>query len=506
MGFKVKKILITVGLVLFVLLVALSALGYRELKARTLRGALIVGELPLEESLEEEVRNSLSRAGFRDVKTEPTGFDSHFEQDFMRFEIEVSYLQELKKEDNLFDYRAFYLTVEPTSDLNRCSREEIDSYFELFRGDKGGKVEFTPPGELTINRRVLIDRKDGSPLVFYRAYRYSIKDGEGKPLPEKEKLVALDNSWPELLTVTAFTGDLSIEEFVKWYIYEKGIEVPLAQVNRLLERPDLMGINLEFTVSHRGQREPKRFTFRASESEFQVITNSAIDYAATANNHAMDYGETSLLDTIDYLNKYEILHSGTGSNIDEAFEPAYAELGENRLALFSICEAPRESGGYDVMGRFKATGSKPGVAFFDEARLKEHFRREREEGRLIIVQIHTGQEYALMPIRKHRQFSEALIDLGADVVIGHHPHVVNGVEIYKDKLIAYSLGDFLFDIQKPYADEGIILYLYLYKNRVASWGYHPVVSHHGAVVLEEERLVKVEKLFRELTGRLFAGE
>ncbi|MBN2545389.1 MAG: CapA family protein, partial [Spirochaetes bacterium] len=154
------------------------------------------------------------------------------------------------------------------------------------------------------------------------------------------------------------------------------------------------------------------------------------------------------------------------------------------------------------MKMFKAGENSSGVAYYDIEKLKELFKIEKDKNSIIIVQYHTGIEYTEKPSGIVQKHAKELIDIGADSVICHHPHVIQGTELYKDRIIAYSLGDFLFDIQKPNADEGIIIYLYVFNNRISTWSFYPTVSHFGSVVLNEERINEVEKRFIKLTSKL----
>lgn len=445
-----------------------------------------------------KIYTMVKKAELRNIGTDPIVMDTVLEKYYNTLHISTIYSQKKNTTENIIEIDAYYPVVDISHKLNRLDNEQEKHQFNAFKNDVTNDVLYTTVKNLSLDKRILIRKKNAQPIVFYKLSSFTITNHKNEVLTEWEKMLQCTYLQPEELVILGFAGDTVIEHFVKYSIKQNGIDFTFKEVNDILKTPDIMSINLEFTVSNRGKKENKHFTYRSSEAEFKLIYDSDIDFACTANNHAMDYGKASLLDTISYLDKYDIKHSGSGKNTDEAFKPAIFEKKNNHLAYFAVCEVINETRGYKTMKMFKAGKDKPGIAYYDEDRLKKLFAAEKAKGNLVIIQFHTGSEYSLTPDKRHEYRAKRLIDIGADAVICHHPHVINGAGIYKNKLIAYSLGDFLFDIQKENADEGVIIFLYLLDNKIVSWSFYPTVCHYGQVLINDPRVDDVNNRFIDL--------
>ncbi|MCK4796923.1 MAG: CapA family protein [Spirochaetes bacterium] len=464
----------------------------------------IVVKLPdyLDNNINESFNKAINKAGFRNIETNPFWLDKFFKNFYKKLDTTIFYSKEKKNINNCINITPLYLTVDITSDIVRVTEEMENIYFYNLLNKIESEIKYKKIEALILKTRILLRKKNARPVVFYEKLVFNIHNIFNKRLYSVEKKINFQPNMPSGLTILGFAGDVVIEEYVKYSIKKNGGDYTFKELRDILKTPDIMSINLEFVISERGKKEEKHFTFRANEKQFKIITHAPIDYTCNANNHAMDYGEISLLDTIKYLNKYGIHHSGSGKNIEKAFAPARIFKNFNSLLYFSICEVSNEKKGYETMKHFKAKKNKPGIAYFDNKILSNLFKKEKNKGNINIIQFHTGSEHALKPSKRHKYRARKLIDIGADVVICHHPHVINGIEIYKNKLIAYSLGDFLFDIQKKNADQGILLFLFVKENKILTWAFYPTVSHYGAVILEEKRIRDVEKRFIRLTEDL----
>ncbi len=444
--------------------------------------------------------DSVKKAGLRDIEKGHYWFDDFFKKFYKKIDFKI-----IKKNDfienNSIQIVPKYAAVDIINELNRIDKNNEESLYSSFLTNKELKIEFLETDKLNLNKRILLKKVNGEPVVFYEITVFEIYNLFNKRKYNLEKKINFVPVVFDKPLILGFAGDLVIEEYVKSAVDEYGFNYPFKDVNKILEVSDIMSANLEFSIADRGKKENKHFTFRAESEYARLIFDSAIDYFSLANNHAMDFGEVSLLDTLYYFNHNDKYYSGTGRNINEAFYPATIKIDDHILKYFSICEVNDEVRGYQLMKNFKADKQKPGVAFFDKNIITGLFNKCKKDNNLVITQFHTGNELSFElsadQIKKTRQ----LIDLGSDAVICHHPHYINGVEIYKNKLIFYSLGDFLFDIQKEFADEGIIIFLYVIKNKIVSWSFYPVVSHYGKVIIDENRISLVEKRFLELTKK-----
>ena len=209
----------------------------------------------------------------------------------------------------------------------------------------------------------------------------------------------------------------------------------------IMKRMDLMWVNNEFTYSDRG--EPltgKAFTFRSSPSHVSYLKDLGVDIVGLANNHSFDYGEVSLLDTLDTLQNAGIPYVGAGRNIEEAASPVYLET--NGFTIAYVAASCAEQYVYTP----EATETSPGILLcIDDTRFLEAIRTAAEHADYVIALPHWGTEHSTWLQDKQRDSARAYIDAGADAVIGAHPHILQGIEYYNGKPILYSLGNFWFD-------------------------------------------------------------
>jgi poly-gamma-glutamate capsule biosynthesis protein CapA/YwtB (metallophosphatase superfamily) len=205
----------------------------------------------------------------------------------------------------------------------------------------------------------------------------------------------------------------------------------------LLARADVAMVNLESPITTRGKRVPKPYNFRTDPRFLGALIRAGVDVVNIANNHIYDYGAQGLFDTILYLDSLGLKHVGAGRNRAEAHAPVILTVRGVRIGFLGYYgggEAPA------------ATRELPGVARRVIPEVAEDIRwlRTVDTVQYIVVNLHWGDELAQFPDDEQRRFAHDVIDAGADAVIGHHPHVLQGVERYHNGVIAYSLGNFLF--------------------------------------------------------------
>ncbi len=205
----------------------------------------------------------------------------------------------------------------------------------------------------------------------------------------------------------------------------------------VLRDADIAMVNLECPITDRGTKVEKPYNFRMRPSYVGAIKDAGIDIVNLANNHIFDFGEVGFFDTIANLDSAGILHVGAGRTRQEAHRPVVMELGGRRFAFLGYYggdEAP------------VATADSPGVAQRAVRLIAKDVERarSRERADFVIVTLHWGEEKAEYPEPKYVNFGHAVIEAGADLIVGHHPHVLQGVELYKNGVIVYSLGNFIF--------------------------------------------------------------
>ena len=215
-------------------------------------------------------------------------------------------------------------------------------------------------------------------------------------------------------TDEAFDYSTSLNAYFENY----GKEYFLQNVKSIFEADDLTIANNEGTFTDSSSREDKTFAFKAPASFAGIYSSSSVEAVNTANNHSHDYGEQSFQDTMDALDAQGIVHFGYD-------ETAVMDIKGVKVGLVGIYEL------YDHLER--------------EQQLKDNIAKVKEDGaELIIVIFHWGNEKETVPDSNQTTLGHLAIDLGADLVCGHHPHVLQGIEEYKGKNIVYSLGNFCF--------------------------------------------------------------
>ncbi len=211
-----------------------------------------------------------------------------------------------------------------------------------------------------------------------------------------------------------FDYDTSLNAYYENY----GADYFMANVKSIFSKDDLTIANFEGTLTESTEREDKQFAFKAPASYANILTAGFVEAVNTANNHSHDYGEESFNDTLKALDTANILHFGYD-------ETAVTEVKGVKVGLVGIYELN------DHLGR--------------EEQLKQNIAKVKQDGaQLIVVIFHWGNEKEEVPDENQKTLGHLAIDEGADLVCGHHPHVLQGIEEYKGKNIVYSLGNFCF--------------------------------------------------------------
>lgn len=262
-----------------------------------------------------------------------------------------------------------------------------------------------------------------------------------------------------------FAGDVYLSDHVlEAYDAAGGIDGVLSQGYQAeIQVADYFVTNEEFPFSTRGTPAPdKQFTFRVHPEKVKLMQEMGIDLVTLANNHALDYGRDAMLDTIDTLDHAGIRHVGAGKNLAEARKPAIVELNGRTFAFIGATRVYPEAdwaAGTDSAGMFSA--------YDGGAALAEEVKAAKQQADYVIAYVHWGIEREEMPNEVQKSIAHRLVDAGADLVVGAHPHVLQGLEYYQGVPIAYSLGNFVFGssipstalLQADVDDEGIRLRL-----------------------------------------------
>jgi hypothetical protein len=245
--------------------------------------------------------------------------------------------------------------------------------------------------------------------------------------------------------VLSFAGDINFNEgsypMARYDREKKGILGGFsADLVEEMNAADIMMLNNEFSYSTRGAKTPgKDYTFRANPKRIDILKEMGVDIVSLANNHALDYGPDALADTFVTLDNAGIDYIGAGDNLDRAKAPIYYTIGGKKLAYVAASRVVYAMDWY-------ASDNKLGmIGTYDPALILESIKEADANSDYVIIFLHWGVERKSYPESYQKKLAKMYIDAGADIVVGCHPHVLQGFEFYKGKPIAYSLGNYWFN-------------------------------------------------------------
>ncbi|MDB5054156.1 MAG: hypothetical protein JWM44_2206 [Bacilli bacterium] len=308
-----------------------------------------------------------------------------------------------------------------------------------------------------------------------------------KPTPSVTALTAAGND-PDSVQM-AFVGDVLLASGVETLMKQNGYDYPYKDVKNYLQQPDLTIANLETPVTDRGTEQKKEYIYRSSPLALPALAAAGVDLVNLANNHVMDYGEQGLLDTMEYLDRTGIKHIGAGHDANEAFQPVIIEKKGIKIAFLSFSHIVPDNS-------WKAGVNHPGVAdTYNYTLPVKAIEIARTQADLVVVVTHWGVERNDKPEAYQTDLAHRYIDAGADLVVGGHPHVLQGMESYKGKWIAYSLGNFIFTTNNvPETLDTMILNASCTKDRKCTMSAIPIYT----------KWAKPEKMTEEQSNKLFA--
>jgi poly-gamma-glutamate capsule biosynthesis protein CapA/YwtB (metallophosphatase superfamily) len=255
---------------------------------------------------------------------------------------------------------------------------------------------------------------------------------------------------PNLQQTLLFVGDVMLSRSVgRKMKAEKDWNYPFEKIADTLRAADLTYANLECPVSDTGSNQHHLYSFRADPQVIEGLKYAGFDVLGVANNHMYDWGRPALLDTVHRLRDAGLHPVGAGANELAAHFPEIVNMKGVRVAFLAYVDIPPEQA--------TAGADQPGVAWLEDDRVMSDIRFARPLADVLIVCLHWGTEYAPKPSRKQVELAHQMIDAGADLVVGGHPHVVQPCEFYHGHWIAYSLGNFIFDQHWPSTHHGLML-------------------------------------------------
>lgn len=303
----------------------------------------------------------------------------------------------------------------------------------------------------------------------------------------KERLDIPSIREPDYVTF-AFLGDIMLDRGVKSSINKnfKGDYSILFEKMGILKKQDIVFANLEGPASDKGKDLKNLYSFRMHPSVIPALAGGGINIVSVANNHAGDWGIEAFNDTLFRLKENEISYAG-GGTLSEVENPTIIEKYGIKIGFL----------GFSDVGPnwLEATTEKQGILLANNPRFEKIIKNASEQVDHLIVSIHFGDEYKKVNNQRQQKLARTAIDNGAKMVIGHHPHVVQNTEIYKNGYIVYSLGNFIFD-QKFSLDtmQGMLLEAKLRKNGELSIKKHTVKLNNlfqpDKIILGTEEKIK----------------
>ena len=311
-------------------------------------------------------------------------------------------------------------------------------------------------------------------------------------IPEEDKAYThvIETSSDDSVTI-GFAGDILFDDnyAVGNAFKNAGNSAEGVVGQSLLEKmraADIMMVNNEFPYSNGGTpTEGKTYTFRARPETASILNEMGVDIVGLANNHAYDYGEQALLDTMDTLDSVGVTYVGAGHDIEEASHPVYY-ITSSGMRIAIICATQIER--LDNPDTKGATESSPGVfRCLNDSLLLEKVREAREKNAYVIVFIHWGTESTSEIDYLQVDQAKEIVDAGANLIVGAHPHVLQKIDYVNGVPVIYSLGNYIFNSKTQ--DTGMILTT-LHNDGVVNIQFVPAVQS-GCSVYEpsdDERL------------------
>lgn len=323
------------------------------------------------------------------------------------------------------------------------------------------------------------------------------------------------------ITLTA-VGDIMLGGGVEALIKQYGAEYPFQHVATILKNSDITFANLESPLTNENNKAVWDYTkilgkpieidgkvfssvyCKAPPDAVKGLTYAGFDILSLANNHIMDYGATGLFDTIKALSESNIKFVGAGKNINDARKPVILQVKDVEVGFLAYSDV------------YIASKKRPGVA--PTKYIEKDIEKLKDEVDVVVISIHQGMDIVDYPLSNEVQMMHSIIDSGADLILRHHPHVAQGIEHYKNGVIVYSLGNFVFDytidpLWKDFtkARESMIFRCELSKDGIVETEIVPVViNNHFQPEIpsadDKNRIMtRIEKLSSNITNNNDSG-
>lgn len=279
--------------------------------------------------------------------------------------------------------------------------------------------------------------EDAKPIILDHKNSYDFT-GQAENTTSYFNVIFVDYSKSDVIAELMFVGDIMLSRNVgKTMLSKKDFQWPFLKIGEHTRKANIFFGNLEGPISDKGYNVGSIYSFRADPKSAQSLIFAGFDVLSVANNHIGDWTRLAMEDTLRILKENNIEYAGGGFSQKEARSAKIVEVKGMKFAFL----------GYTAIGpkTTEAKGEKSGIAWLDKKAMVHDIAEAKNISDFVIVSAHFGEEYQTQSNKSQQDFAHTAIDSGAKLFIGHHPHVIQETEKYKDGFIAYSLGNFIFD-------------------------------------------------------------
>jgi poly-gamma-glutamate synthesis protein (capsule biosynthesis protein) len=295
-----------------------------------------------------------------------------------------------------------------------------------------------------------------------------------------------------------FIGDILLVNELEKKIVKNGLDYPFKKIKKYIHRFDFVAGNLEAPITDRGLAATgKPYAFRVLPEHAVCLNDLKLDVCTLANNHIMDYETEGLIDTMKYLDRLGISRTGAGLTIADSRKPALLRFGATEICILAYNERPPSE--------FSATDHQAGSNPMNMEYISEDIETYKSASNIVIVSLHWGIEQTIIPQPYQQKLAHKIIDFGADAIVGHHPHWPQGIELYKNRPIIYSLGNFINGYSNLIEKDNIMAALHYKNTSLHAIQIVPIagknkISKFQPCVLEGPRAMNTLKEIAALSG------
>ena len=303
------------------------------------------------------------------------------------------------------------------------------------------------------------------------------------PAPDQNKDTVTPSQAESKHLVIAAVGDIMLDGSAREIMQEQGYDYAFDKMRPWLQKADIAFGNLEGPLTDRGEPAPdKKYLFRSPPAKVaDALKAAGFDIVSLANNHSLDYGSEGLADTIAALDKVGVHHVGAGENLAVARQAAILQRNGLKVAFLAYSLTFPEE--------FWATANRAGTVFGYREIVEGDIRAAKQKADIVVASFHWGQE-SKTELRPYQvALGHAAIDAGASLVIGHHPHILQSVERYKDGVILYSMGNFAFGSYSPNAKVSALAEIEFDGNKLTQVRLQPINVFNIQVLFQPQPLV-----------------